>query len=65
MKVWPHKAVRHNIVCISGIIDPNGRSLKLLNISESGSIEYKMPHFNGSTLFSNYGNKIFFLIIDS
>ena len=48
---------------ISGFIDPNGRSLKFLNTSESGSVEYKMPHFFGPTLFSNYGNKIFFLII--
>ena len=48
---------------ISGFIDPNGRSLKFLDRSESGNIEYKMPHFAGSTLYSNYGNKIFFLII--
>jgi len=48
---------------ISGIIDPNGKSLKFLEASESGNVEYKMPLFSGSTLFSYYGNKIFFLII--
>ena len=48
---------------ISGFINPNGRSLKFLNISESGNIEFKMPHFSGKTLFSIYGNKIFFLLV--
>ena len=48
---------------ISGFIDPNGRSLKFLNRSESGNVEYKMPHFVESTLFSIYGNKIFIFII--
>ena len=48
---------------ISGFIDPNGRSLKFLNTSESGNIEHKMPYFSRSTLYSEYGNKIFFLII--
>ena len=48
---------------ISGFIDPNGRTLKFLDISESGNVEYKMPHFAKSSLYSQYGNKIFFLII--
>ena len=48
---------------VSGFIDPNGRSLKVLDRSESGNVEHKMPQYTGSTLFSNYGNKIFFLII--
>ena len=48
---------------VSGFIDPNGRTLKFLDRSESGNVEYKMPHFAQSTLYSNYGNKIFFLII--
>jgi len=48
---------------ISGFIDPNGRSIKFLNISESGNVEYKMPYFSGSTFYSEHGNKIFFLII--
>ena len=48
---------------ISGFIDPNGRSIKFLDVSESGNIEYKMPKFAGSTLYSEHGNKIFFLII--
>ena len=47
----------------SSFIDPNGRSLKFLNTSESGNIEHQMPQFAGPTLFSEYGNKIFFLII--
>ena len=48
---------------ISGFIDPNGRTLKFLDMSESGNVKYKMPHFEKSTLYSQYGNKIFFLII--
>ena len=48
---------------ISGFINPNGKTIKFLSMSESGNIEYKMPHFAASTLFSNYGNKIFFLMI--
>ena len=48
---------------ISSFIDPNGRTLKFLNRSESGNIQHKMPQFTESTLFSIYGNKIFFLII--
>ena len=48
---------------ISAFIDPNGRILKSLNTGESGNIELNFPYFDQSTLFSNYGNKIFFLII--
>ena len=48
---------------ISGFIDPNGRKLKSLNAGESGNIELNFPYFSQITLFSNYGNKIFFLII--
>ena len=48
---------------ISAFIDPNGRVLKSLNTRESGNIELNFPYFYKSTLFSNYGNKIFFLII--
>ena len=48
---------------ISAFINPNGRVLKSLNTRESGSIELNFPYFKQSTLFSNYGNKIFFLII--
>ena len=48
---------------ISAFIDPNGRVLKSLNTGESGNIELNFPYFNQPTLFSNHGNKIFFLII--
>ena len=48
---------------VSGFIDPNGRLIKFLDRSESGNVEYKMPQFVKSTLYSQYGNKIFFLII--
>ncbi len=48
---------------ISGFIDPNGKSIKFLDRSESGNVEYKMPQFSGQTFYSNYGNKIFFFII--
>ena len=48
---------------VSGFIDPNGKSIKLLDTSESGNVEYKMPQFAKPTVYSNYGNKIYFLII--
>jgi len=48
---------------ISALINPNGKILKSLNTGESGNIEYKFPYFSQKTLFSKYGNKIFFLII--
>ena len=48
---------------VSAFIDPNGRVIKSLNIEESGNIEINFPYFRESTLFANYGNKIFFLII--
>jgi len=48
---------------ISAFINPNGRVLKSLNSEESGNIELNFPNFNQPTLFSNYGNKIFFLIV--
>jgi apolipoprotein N-acyltransferase len=37
--------------------------LKSLNTRESGNIQLNFPNFNKSTFFSNFGNKIFFLII--
>ena len=48
---------------ISAFINPNGRVIKSLNTRESGNIELNFPHFSQTTLFSIYGNKIFFLII--
>jgi len=48
---------------ISAFINPNGKVLKSLNTGESGNIELNFPYFNKPTLFSKYGNKIFFLII--
>ena len=48
---------------ISGFINPSGKSIKSLNTSESGNIKVEFPYFFEKTLFSNYGNKIFFLII--
>ncbi len=48
---------------ISAFIDPNGRVLKSLNMGESGNIKSNFPSFSQSTIFSHYGNKIFFLII--
>ena len=48
---------------ISAFINPNGKVLKSLNTGESGNIELNFPYFSKSTLFSKYGNKIFFLLI--
>jgi apolipoprotein N-acyltransferase len=48
---------------ISGFIDPNGRALKILDRSESGNVELKFPNFFRTTFYSEYGNKIFVLII--
>ena len=48
---------------ISAFINPNGKIIKSLKTGEAGNIHLNFPHFYRSTLFSNYGNKIFFLII--
>ena len=48
---------------ISAFINPNGEVIKSLNTGESGNIELNFPSFYEQTLFSNYGNKIFYLII--
>jgi apolipoprotein N-acyltransferase len=48
---------------ISAFINPNGKVIKSLNTGESGNIELDFPHFYKLTFFSNYGNKIFYLII--
>ena len=48
---------------VSAFVDPNGRLLKSLNTGEAGNIELHFPQSNQPTLFSNHGNKIFFLII--
>jgi len=48
---------------ISAFINPNGNIIKSLNTGESGNIELNFPSFYQSTIFSKYGNKIFFLII--
>jgi apolipoprotein N-acyltransferase len=48
---------------ISAFINPNGNIVKSLHTRESGNIELNFPNFYQKTLFSNYGNKIFYLII--
>ena len=48
---------------VSAFINPNGKVLKSLNTGESGNIELNFPYFFKSTIFSQHGNKIFFLII--
>jgi len=48
---------------ISAFINPNGKIIKSLNTGESGNIELNFPNFYKKTLFANYGNKIFYLII--
>jgi len=48
---------------VSAFINPYGKVIKSLNTGESGNIEMKFPSFSNPTLFSNYGNKIFYLII--
>ena len=48
---------------ISALIDPNGKIIKSLNTGESGNIELYFPKYTKSTLFSEFGNKIFYLII--
>ena len=48
---------------VSAFINPNGKVMKSLYTRESGNIELNFPYFKRSTIFSNYGNKIFFLII--
>ena len=48
---------------ISAFINPNGQIVKSLNTREMGNIEVYFPQFFKKTNFSQYGNKIFFLII--
>jgi len=48
---------------VSAFIDPGGKILKSLNTGEPGNIDLHFPYFYKQTLFSNYGNKIFYLII--
>ncbi len=48
---------------ISAFINPKGEVIKSLDTRESGNIELNFPHFYQSTIFSKYGNKIFYLII--
>jgi apolipoprotein N-acyltransferase len=48
---------------ISAFINPNGKIIKSLDIDEAGNLELNFPNFKSSTLFSKYGNKIFYLII--
>ena len=48
---------------ISAFINPSGKIIKSLETGEPGNIRLNFPYFHQSTLFSNYGNKIFFLII--
>jgi apolipoprotein N-acyltransferase len=48
---------------ISAFINPNGKVIKSLNAEESGNIILNFPYFSNATLFSNYGNKIFYLIV--
>ena len=48
---------------ISAFISPNGSIIKSLNTGEAGNIHFNFPYFNQPTLYSKYGNKIFFLII--
>ena len=48
---------------ISAFINPKGQIIKSLNTREAGNIEVNFPHFYKKTIFSQYENKIFFLII--
>ena len=48
---------------ISAFINPKGQIIKSLNTREAGNIEVNFPHFYEKTIFSQYENKIFFLII--
>ena len=48
---------------ISAFISPNGKVIKSLNTVESVNIDLNFPHYYKPTLFSNYGNKIYFLLI--
>ena len=48
---------------ISAFISPYGKIINSLKLNEKGVIEVKIPKYEKSTIFSKYGNKIFFLII--
>ena len=48
---------------ISAFINPSGKVIKSLKTREAGNIELSFPYFSQDTLFSNYKNKLFLLII--
>ena len=48
---------------ISAFISPYGKIMNSLKPDEKGAIEVKIPKYEKNTIFSKYGNKIFFLII--
>ena len=48
---------------ISAFINPYGQVIKSLNTDEAGNLELNFPNYKKSTLFSKYGNKIFYLIL--
>ena len=48
---------------ISAIVDPSGKIINMLNTNNEGVISIKKMVKTNKTLFSTYGNKIYFLVI--
>jgi len=48
---------------ISAFISPNGRILHKTEFNKASTIVASLPKYKNKTIFSKYGNKIFFLII--
>ena len=48
---------------ISAIVDPSGKIINMLNTNNEGVISIKKMVKTNNTLFSTYGNKIYFLVI--
>ena len=49
---------------VSGLIDPNGRVVKKLELDEAGYIDVALPEGYLSTLYSRFGHwSVFFLFI--
>ena len=48
---------------ISAFVDPKGRIIKKLQPIDAGVITTSLPIYEEKTIFSQYGNKLFFIII--
>ena len=48
---------------ISGMIDPQGNLIASIDLNKVGKIVVDSPKYGGQSVFSQFGNRIYFLII--